>query len=88
MTNYNQGQSFTAKEKKAIKKKIHRALLDARNARHRGNEEEAEKIIRQTMAELSPAAYRASREGGFNWVVEALKPLDEMMLPGDDEDCR
>ena len=73
-------------EKKTLKKKIHRALVEARKARYRGNEEKAREIIRQMMAEAAPAAYQASLEGGFNWVVEALKPLDEFMLPDDDPD--
>ncbi len=79
-------QPFRPGEKKALKKKIHRALVEARKARHRGDEEKAREIIRQMMAEAAPAAYRASLEGGFNWVVEELKPLDEFMLPNDDPD--
>jgi len=77
-------QHFRPGEKKALKKKIHRALVEARKARYRGDEEKAREIIRKMMAEAAPAAYRASLEGGFNWVVEALKPLDEFMLPDDD----
>lgn len=79
-------QQFESPEQKALKKKIHRALLEARNAQHNGDHEAARKIVRQIMAEAAPEAYRASLEGGFNWVVETLKPLDELMLPDDDSD--
>ncbi len=79
----NDRQPSESREKKALKKKIHRALLEARNAQHNGDHEAAREIVRQMMAEAAPAAYRASLEGGFNWVVEALKPLDELMLPDD-----
>ncbi len=68
-------------EKEKLKKNIHRALVEARSALHRGDEETARAIVRKIMAEAAPAAYEASKEGGFNWVVEALKPLDELMLP-------
>ncbi len=71
-------------EKQALKKKIHRALVEARNAIHRGDEEAARAIVKQIMEEAAPFAYEAGKEGGFNWVVEALKPLDELMLPDDD----
>ncbi len=77
-------QPFRSGEKEALKKKIHRALVEARKARYHGDEEKAREIVRQMMAEAAPAAQRASREGGFNWVVEALKPLDDLMLPDDD----
>lgn len=77
-------QPFRGSEKEALKKKIHRALVEARKARYQGDEEKARDIIRRTMAEAVPAAHRASLEGGFNWVVEALKPLDEFLLPDDD----
>lgn len=77
-------QPFRPGEKQALKKKIHRALVEARKTRYEGNEDKARDIIRQMMAEAAPAAHRASLEGGFNWVVEELKPLDEFMLPDDD----
>ncbi|MGM0688042.1 MAG: hypothetical protein ACQESO_00485 [Bacillota bacterium] len=69
-----------------MKNKIHRALVDARNALHRGDEEAARGIVRQIMSEAAPAAFEASKEGAFNWVVEELKPLDELLLPDDPED--
>lgn len=70
-------------EKTMLKKKIHRALVEARSAQHRGDEAAARAIVRQIMAEAAPAAYEASKEGAFNWVVEALKPLDDLLLPDD-----
>jgi protein involved in temperature-dependent protein secretion len=73
-----------AQKKRALKKKIHRALFEARNALHSGDEETARKITRQIMAEAAPAALEASKEGSFNWVVEALKPLDDLLLPDDE----
>lgn len=72
------------KEIEALKKKIHRALVEARNARYQGDEAEVRQIIKRIMTEAAPAAYKASKEGAFNWVVEALKPLDEMFLPDDE----
>jgi hypothetical protein len=71
-------------DKDLIKKKIHRALVEARNARYHGDEEAVRDIISRIMADAAPVAYKASKEGSFNWVVEALKPLDEMLLPDDD----
>jgi len=71
---------YTQKQK-ALKKKIHRALLEARTALHRGDEEEARIIVRRIMKEAAPEARRAGQEEGPNWVIEALKPLDELMLP-------
>jgi hypothetical protein len=70
-------------QKAALKKKIHRALVEARNAQHRGDEEAVRVIVSRIMAEAVPAAYEASKEGTFNWVVEALKPLDDLLLPDD-----
>lgn len=72
---------FRSQDRELLKKKIHRALFEARSALHRGDEEAAREIVRKIMAEAAPAAYEASKEGSFNWVVEALKPLDELMLP-------
>jgi len=69
--------------KKLLKKKIHRALVEAREAQHRGDEEKARAVVRKIMLEAAPAAYEASKEGAFNWVVEALKPLDDLFLPDD-----
>ncbi len=86
MTDFKNRQPFTDREKEALKKKIHRALLEARNAQHEGDHEVARAIVRKMMSEAAPAAYRANLEGGFNWVVEALRPLDEMLLP-EDEEC-
>jgi hypothetical protein len=74
------------KEIEALKKKIHRALVEARNARYQGDEAEVRQIISRIMSEAAPAAYKASKEGAFNWVVEALKPLDEMLLPDEQAD--
>jgi len=85
MSHSSFNKPFTDREKKEIKKNIHRALLEARKARYRGDEEKAREIVRKAMAEAAPAAHRASMEGGFNWVVEALKPLDELLLPDDDD---
>ncbi len=76
----------TTSKKRALKKKVHRALFEARNALHSGDEETARKIIRQVIADAAPAALEASKEGSFNWVVEVLKPLDDLLLP-DDEDA-
>lgn len=76
-------KTFQNREREVLKKKIHRALVEARNARHCGDEEQVELIVRQTIKEAAPAAYEANREGSFNWVVEALKPLDELLLPDD-----
>jgi hypothetical protein len=81
MDNKRGKNAMRAGEKEALKKKIHRALFEARNALYRENEEEAREIVRRIMAEAAPAAYEAGREGGFNWVVEALKPLDDLLLP-------
>ncbi len=71
-------------DKELLKKKIHRALVEARNARYQGDEEAVKDIISRIMADAAPAAYKASKEGPFNWVVEALRPLDEMLLPDDE----
>lgn len=78
---------FRSTDKEALKKKIHRALVEARKAQHRGDEETARKIVREIMAEAAPAALEASKEGSFNWVVEALKPLDELLLPENSDHC-
>lgn len=77
---------YRSQDRRQLEKKIHRALVEARSARHRGDEDAVISIVRQIMAEAAPAALEASKEGAFNWVVEALKPLDEMLLP-DDEEC-
>ncbi len=77
---------FRLQNREQLKKKIHRALVEARSAQHRGDEEAARDIVRKIMTEAAPAAYEASKTGGFNWVVEALKPLDELMLPDDDRE--
>lgn len=77
-------QKLRPEEKEALKKKIHRALVEARKARYSGDEDAVREIIKHIMAEVAPAAYKASKEGSFNWVVEALKPLDEMLLPDDE----
>lgn len=76
---------MSAAEKEAVKKKIHRALVEARNARYEGDEALVHEIIKRAIAEAAPAAYKASKEGAFNWVVEELKPLDDMLLPDDEE---
>jgi len=86
MGNNKNKKPFRSDDRKTLKKKIHRALIEARNALHRGDEEAARAIVRQIMSEAAPAAYEASKEGAFNWVVEALKPLDELLLPDDPED--
>ena len=77
----SKGKYCRSKEKKELQKKIHRALFEARNALHRGDEEEARAIVRRVISEAAPAAYKANREGGLNWVVEAVKPLEELLLP-------
>ena len=77
------GKAYRPKDKEELLRKIHRALFKARNALHRGDEAEARAIVRQIMSEAAPAALEAGRENGFNWVVEALKPLDELLLPDD-----
>ncbi len=81
--NYND-RPISKKEKEALKRKIHRALVEARSARYRGDEVAVKSIIKDIMATAAPAAFKASREGAFNWVVEELKPLDEMLLPDEE----
>ncbi len=78
---------FRSSDKEALKKKIPRALVETRKAQHEGDEETARKIVREIMAEAAPAALEASKEGSFNWVVEALKPLDELLLPENNDRC-
>jgi hypothetical protein len=77
-------QPFRSGDKEVLLRKIHRALVEARSASYRGDEEEVRKIIKKIMAEAAPAAYEASKEGSFNWVVEALKPIDDLLLPDDE----
>ena len=77
-------QPFRSGDKEALLRKIHRSLVEARSARSRGDEEEVRKIVRKIMAGAAPAAYEASKEGSFNWVVEALRPIDELLLPDDE----
>jgi len=84
MTDNNRIHPFRSGEKEALKKKIHRALVEARKARYCGDEIKVREIITRVMSEAAPAAHRASQQGGFNWVVEELKPLDEMLLPDDE----
>jgi hypothetical protein len=72
-----------AKEVKNLKKKVHRALFEARSALYRDDEEEARRIVRKVIEESAPLAYKASLSGGFNWVIEILKPLDDLFLPDD-----
>lgn len=78
---------FRPSDKEVLKKKIHRALVEARKAQYQGDEETARNIVREIMAEAAPSALEASKEGTFNWVVEALKPLDELMLPENPDRC-
>jgi hypothetical protein len=70
-----------SREEKILKKKVHRALFEARNALYRNDEEEARRIVRKVIEESAPLAYQVSLESGFNWVIEVLKPLDELFLP-------
>ncbi len=84
MTTDDRIPPFRSGEKEALKKKIHRALVEARKARYRGDEKNVREIINQVMSEAAPAAHRASLEGGFNWVVEELKALDDLLLPDDE----
>lgn len=80
----SQGKLYsTPGKRRELEKKIHRGLLEARTALYQGNTEEARHIVNRIMAEAAPAALQASREGGPNWVVEALKPLDNLFLPDD-----
>lgn len=72
--------------RKTLENKIHRALVEARAALHRGDEQAAREIARRIMKEAAPAAYEASKQGGFNWVVRALEPIDELFLPDDPEE--
>jgi hypothetical protein len=74
-------RELSSREQKELKKKIQRALFEARNAVHLGDLETARSIIRQVMAEAAPALYQANQTGGENWVLEALKPLDDLLLP-------
>ncbi len=82
----NNNKPYRPQNREQLKKKIHRALVEARSAQHRGDQEAAREIVRKIMTEAAPTALEASREGAFNWVVEALKPLDELMLPDDDRE--
>ncbi len=68
-------------EEKILKKKVHRALFEARKALYRDNEEEARLIVRKVIEESAPLAYQVTLSGGFNWVIEILKPLDDLFLP-------
>ena len=70
-----------SKEENILKKKVHRALFEAREALFRGDEEEARRIVHKVIKESAPLAYKASLSGGFNWVIEILKPLDDLFLP-------
>ncbi len=70
-----------SKEEKILKKKVHRALFEARKAIYRDNEEEARRIVRKVIEESAPLAYQVTLSGGFNWVIEILKPLDDLFLP-------
>ncbi|HED23516.1 MAG TPA: hypothetical protein ENN91_00150 [Firmicutes bacterium] len=71
---------------KALEKKIHRALVEARAALHSGDEQAARDIARRIMREVAPYAFEASKKGGFNWVIKALEPIDELFLPDDPEE--
>ncbi len=84
MSNNKSGEPFRGSEKEELKKKIHRALVEARTALYQDRREEARAIVYRIMAEAAPAARRAASDGAFNWVVEELKPLDELLLPEDD----
>ncbi|MBM4236839.1 MAG: hypothetical protein FJ152_10325 [Firmicutes bacterium] len=78
----NKGIEITrAREEKILKKKVHRSLFEAREAIFRGDEEAARRIVHKVIKESAPLAYKASLSGGFNWVVEILKPLDDLFLP-------
>ena len=70
-----------AREEKILKKQVHRSLFEAREALFRGDEEEARCIVQKVIKESVPLAYKASLSGGFNWVIEILKPLDDLFLP-------
>ena len=70
-----------SKEEKILKKKVHRALFEARKAIYRDDEEEARRIVRKVIEESAPLAYQVTLSGGFNWVIEILKPLDDLFLP-------
>ncbi len=72
-----------AREEKILKKKVHRALFEARSSLYRDDEEEARRIVRKVIEESAPLAYKASLSGGLNWVIEILKPLDDLFLPDD-----
>ena len=78
---HKQEQLQKESERQKLRKKIHRTLFEARKALHEGDEEKARIIIKQMMVEATPAAVKASKEHGFNWVVEELKILDELLLP-------
>ena len=70
-----------SREEKILKKKVHRALFEARKALYSNDEEEARRIVRKVVEESASLAYQVNLEGGFNWVIEFLKPLDELLLP-------
>ncbi|MFO8192102.1 MAG: hypothetical protein R6U08_04950 [Bacillota bacterium] len=69
-----------------MENKIHRALVEARTALHRGDEQSARKIARRIMKKAASSAYEANKQGSFNWVIKALEPIDELFLPDDSED--
>ncbi len=79
----NQADSSRLKKEALLKKKVHRALFNARKALHEKDEASARRIVRKVIEESASLAYEASLEGGFNWVVEVLKPLDDLFLPDD-----
>jgi hypothetical protein len=81
--NNNRAELSRLKKETILKKKVHRALFDARKALHEKDEVSARRIVRKVIEESASLAYQASLEGGYNWVVEILKPLDELFLPDD-----
>jgi hypothetical protein len=83
MSNNKSGVSKKT-EKRILEKKVHRALFDVRKAIYMNDEAEARRIVRNVIKDAAPLAYQASFEGGFNWVVEILKPLDDLFLPDDE----
>lgn len=67
-----------------LRKKVHHALVAARNAHYRNDEAEARLIVRKVFEESAALAYKVGLEGDCNWAIEILKPLDELFLPDDD----
>ncbi len=72
---------FRSRVEKILEKKVHRAIFEARKAIYQKDEDKARRIVRKVIEESAPLAYRVAVSGKFNWVIEILKPLDDLFLP-------